>query len=47
MGIEVGVWWTDDPAEILRLAAAGVRVVFTNVPGSWGRQRRVDVRGST
>ena len=31
-GIEIGVWWTDDPDEMQRLAAAGVGLVFTNVP---------------
>ena len=31
-GIEIGVWWTDDPGEMRRLAAAGVGVIFTNRP---------------
>lgn len=31
-GIEIGVWWTDDPEEMRRLGKAGVGVVFTNVP---------------
>jgi len=31
-GVEVGVWWTDDPSRMRRLAAAGVGAIFTKRP---------------
>jgi glycerophosphoryl diester phosphodiesterase len=31
-GVEVGVWWTDNPATMRRLAAAGVGAIFTKSP---------------
>lgn len=33
-GAAVGVWTVDEPAEVMRLAAAGVDLVFTNEPDS-------------